>query len=482
MSKEPLSLKLAVIPPELQDATDIQVAIASLSDDNMAKILNVVLGKCKTVDDYRLFVMDLVNVSQQRPHQQKLFADFALQLLNKTQLRSALQILLLEFGTPQLVRFLYDAGIFTLDEIKKKCAYNDVFRFFFQPEINFTVDYLHNKMFEGIMSTYDDVLKLNDFAVLKEWIYDGWSKATKGYILKHDLIDNLKELVLDEPELAKGRMKWSPFEVKIDDEIITMLNAAAYFGSEKCFMYLAELIDDDEFECAKYAVLGGNQEIIKYCQNRGADFSECQSWASVSYRYALFDSLLALDTIPPFMHMELNIRNFTVFFFVTRKGFDPNMKQSKSELTFISIACSQGDINFVRYLLSKGAKPSLKSDEGTPIHSAALNGYVEIVKLLLDKGAKVEETDKGGHTPLHFAAREGKIDVVKLLLEHGANPDQKNKWIPFYFNFILMIKLLFNLLLKIGTMKLLIFLSTEVQMLTLPAMIKQRIIVLKTEQ
>ena len=63
MSKEPLSLKLAVIPPELQDATDMQVAVASLSPDNMESVLNVVLQKCKKIDDYRLFVMDLVNVS-----------------------------------------------------------------------------------------------------------------------------------------------------------------------------------------------------------------------------------------------------------------------------------------------------------------------------------------------------------------------------------------------------------------------------------
>lgn len=480
MSKEPLSLKLAVIPPELQDATDMQVAVASLSPDNMESVLNVVLQKCKKIDDYRLFVMDLVNVSNKRPNQQKLFADFALQLLNRTPVRSALQILLLNFGTPQLVRFLYDAGIFTIDEIKRKCAYNDVFRFFFQPDINFTLDYLRNKLFEGIMRSYDDTLKPNDFAVLKEWIYDGWSKDTKGYILKHDLVDNLKDLVQDDPEMAKGKLKWSPFEVEIEDEIVTMLNAAAYFGSQKCFMYLAELIEDDEFDCAKYAVLGGNQEIISYCQKRNANFDDCQTWASASYRYQLFDSMLALDTVPPFLHMELTIRNFSVFFFLARKGFDPNMKQPKSELTLISIACSQGDINFVKYLLSKGAKPSLKSDEGAPIHSAALNGYAEIVKLLIDKGAKVDETDKGGHTPLHFASREGKTEVVKLLLEHGANPDQKNKWIPFIY-IILMIKLLFNSLLKISTMTFLIFLSPEAQMLTSHVMTKRKIIVLKTE-
>jgi hypothetical protein len=53
----------------------------------------------------------------------------------------------------------------------------------------------------------------------------------------------------------------------------------------------------------------------------------------------------------------------------------------------------------------------------TPLHYAAMGGFIEIAVILLQRGAGRSVTNSQGQTALHLAVENGHQDVVKLLLQ-----------------------------------------------------------------
>lgn len=70
----------------------------------------------------------------------------------------------------------------------------------------------------------------------------------------------------------------------------------------------------------------------------------------------------------------------------------------------------------------------------TPLIAAVRSTQPAVVKLLLDKGARIEGTDRQGHTALYYAiycpyagAPGFESDqIMRLLLAHGASPSGKD--------------------------------------------------------
>jgi len=94
----------------------------------------------------------------------------------------------------------------------------------------------------------------------------------------------------------------------------------------------------------------------------------------------------------------------------------------------------------IRALLVRGAEadaPDVSDDDSqtSPLHEAALFGFVDIVELLHEFGASINIRDKMGMTPLHhgvISLSVNSIPVVKRLLSLGANPIKRchAKWRP----------------------------------------------------
>lgn len=63
----------------------------------------------------------------------------------------------------------------------------------------------------------------------------------------------------------------------------------------------------------------------------------------------------------------------------------------------------------------------------SPVHWAAAQGYTEMLKVLVDKGYDINVQDANGFTPLHYAAASGKIDSVEFLVNKGADLYLVNK-------------------------------------------------------
>ena len=84
--------------------------------------------------------------------------------------------------------------------------------------------------------------------------------------------------------------------------------------------------------------------------------------------------------------------------------------------------------NKVLDLLERGAQVTTKNgDNLTPLHLAALGGYLDVCKLLIEKGADVNAQGKYNMTPLHIAAEKGHLDVCKFLIEKGADVNAQSK-------------------------------------------------------
>jgi len=85
-------------------------------------------------------------------------------------------------------------------------------------------------------------------------------------------------------------------------------------------------------------------------------------------------------------------------------------------------AVLKGQKAVLEILLRKNADINKRLASGsTLLHDAALKGYDDVVTLLLAHGANVDLRNASGATPLHDAALSGKAGVVALLLDHGAD-------------------------------------------------------------
>ncbi|KOS23162.1 Ankyrin-3 [Escovopsis weberi] len=79
-------------------------------------------------------------------------------------------------------------------------------------------------------------------------------------------------------------------------------------------------------------------------------------------------------------------------------------------------------------LLSHGADPNAKDDEGEPLLLAAVNGCMGLfVQKLLDHGADVEITNPANNTALSYAASKQQEEIVDMLLAKNANPNVPDK-------------------------------------------------------
>ncbi|KAM0800254.1 ankyrin repeat-containing domain protein [Usnea florida] len=125
--------------------------------------------------------------------------------------------------------------------------------------------------------------------------------------------------------------------------------------------------------------------------------------------------------------------------FLLENGLHPNPNMNyRSPL---GEAVYQGDSNLVRCLINAGTDVDawyeiedhhcsrdlfpLLEFGGTPLHVAALKGYVEVAQVLLDAGAEigVVHHPSRSRTALQYAVVGDNTHMVKFLLDKGANPN-----------------------------------------------------------
>ena len=107
----------------------------------------------------------------------------------------------------------------------------------------------------------------------------------------------------------------------------------------------------------------------------------------------------------------------------------PELIYSKNEHGYspLTLACYNGNLEVVKFLVSKLDTVNEESKYGTPLMAATYKGFSDIVKVLLDKNADTNLQDDKGETVGHYAVFFKKYDIIKLLVEAKANFEIKNQ-------------------------------------------------------
>ena len=112
-------------------------------------------------------------------------------------------------------------------------------------------------------------------------------------------------------------------------------------------------------------------------------------------------------------------------------GADPNVR-TKEGTPLLLQAVYEKNQPAVELLLAHQAdvnatnNNAANSDQGTPLHAAALMGNKAIAELLLKAGADVNARNKNGETPLYVAVGHRQRELAELLLANKADPNERN--------------------------------------------------------
>ncbi|ORX42663.1 ankyrin [Piromyces finnis] len=155
-----------------------------------------------------------------------------------------------------------------------------------------------------------------------------------------------------------------------------------------------------------YACEQGNENIVKYLIEKGADTSIKNNNGRIS-----------LHCTCKAKRESVNI----VKYLIEKRGLNINIKDNY-RFTPIHYACYKGNENIVKYLIKNGVDPKIKNEDGRiSLHFAcgAEKENVNLVKYLIeDIGLDINTQNKDGCTPLHYACEQGNENIVKYLIEN----------------------------------------------------------------
>lgn len=156
-----------------------------------------------------------------------------------------------------------------------------------------------------------DILKEEDWKIHQEIVSKGANPDSIAMALRFDRIDELQEIASHGVFDVNKRIEVCPYErCEFVNHRPTLIQYAAFFGSIKCFKWLylngadLTLRDDprwndgirhDGRSLAQFAVAGGKVELVRLCEQAGADFSGCLEIAD-SFRWPLIAEWLKIRT------------------------------------------------------------------------------------------------------------------------------------------------------------------------------------------
>jgi len=130
------------------------------------------------------------------------------------------------------------------------------------------------------------------------------------------------------------------------------------------------------------------------------------------------------------LHSALNGRHGDIARLLVERGADVN-RDCGAIFMFLKplhIAAAIGDVDLVRFLISKGAVVDCTDlDYRTPLLMAVDKGHNRVAELLVASGAKNEAADITGRTPISLARDRHNDPMIGALTKTSKNPVRDNQ-------------------------------------------------------
>lgn len=215
---------------------------------------------------------------------------------------------------------------------------------------------------------------------------------------------------------------------KLKSKNKTFFELAAESGSPKCFKFLWRCGQRITEKVVKYAVVGGNKEIIYICKDEvDPNFGEYINIAAKYCHIHVIDWILANYPycVPLDIHICCESGCIEGVYFCISKGVNINQK-NRSGWTPLFIATKNNMTHVASLLIANGASANAINCRWTSLHMAAFNGNEDICRMLISNGASVDVTDDMGRTAMHFAAKKNRKNIIALLCHYGCNVNSKD--------------------------------------------------------
>lgn len=112
------------------------------------------------------------------------------------------------------------------------------------------------------------------------------------------------------------------------------------------------------------------------------------------------------------------------------RRFEIQKRSLDAESVSPILYCSTKDniTSLAKISLEKNANANFTPVYTYPLHFASYHGNFELAQELITRGARIDAKDIGNNTPLHNAAIAGFLNVAKLLGDAGADPTALNSY------------------------------------------------------
>ncbi|EAY06515.1 hypothetical protein TVAG_257540 [Trichomonas vaginalis G3] len=215
-------------------------------------------------------------------------------------------------------------------------------------------------------------------------------------------------------------------KLKLGDKEAPILGFAMYYNSDRVVKWL--LTNECSFgqDVAEYAAMSGNLNYIHMCQQKGISLRNYINTIIEYHHNDILRDVIGSHKIAYDTQLALRIHNTL---FLAWLGTSKNLLVERTEggMTPMLRAAGDNNVEYVKFLETKGAKVSAKDKQGTnALIRAARHGAIDVVKYICQEKSNCDHSDIAGNTALAWAALKGHPDVMQVLIDKGADVNKKN--------------------------------------------------------
>jgi ankyrin repeat protein len=219
----------------------------------------------------------------------------------------------------------------------------------------------------------------------------------------NEIMDEIMNFFISNRECLKKLKDWmNVYDLRNDDHD-TLLHVAAKMGDRE----LLELVYDKERQMPRDKLgrtplhYAASREVAEFLLQNNAHVNDLDNDGKTPLHYAVLNG--RTDVV------EVLLEN----------GADVNAKDAFSN-TPLKLAFANGRIRIAKMLIERAEV------DGNVLFDAVWYGDAELVGAILRR-VDPNVRDAYGRTPLHIAALRGFVEIVRLLLQHGADPNARDE-------------------------------------------------------